>query len=55
MYNLLPNINDRSRFVINKDVTLYVSEIGGLSTSDEYSIKKKHLKLNTLTFTQFKI
>jgi hypothetical protein len=47
MHNILPNINYRPGFVINKVVTLYVSATGGLSMSDEYiSIKKQSITKN---------
>jgi hypothetical protein len=55
MHNILPNINYRPGFVIIRFVTLYVLEIGGLSMSDEYSIKKKHSITKYSIFTLFQI
>jgi hypothetical protein len=53
MHNILPNINYQPGFVISRVDALYVPTTGSLSTSDEYSIKKRHSKLNTL-FSHFK-
>jgi hypothetical protein len=55
MHNILPNINYRPRFVINRVVTLYVSITGGLSMSDEYSSIKKQSITKYYVFTLFQI
>jgi hypothetical protein len=53
MNNIFPNINYQPRFVISRVDALYVPTTCSVSMYDEYSIKQRHSKLNTL-FSHFK-